>query len=59
MMDLRRSAFLGAVLDILPRCIDRRGPNGEEMHGIYINILTESIGRGAYGQEGHMNYGFL
>ncbi len=31
MMDLRRPAFLGAIRDILPRRIDKRGPNGEEM----------------------------
>ena len=34
MPDLRRPAFPGAILDILPRCIDRRGPDGEEMEGI-------------------------
>ena len=26
MTDLRRPTFLGAILDILPRCIGRRGP---------------------------------
>jgi len=59
MVDLRRPAFLGAILDILPRCIDIRGPNGEETQGFYSNMLTESIGRGAYDQDGHMNVGFL
>ena len=59
MADMRRHAFLGAILDILPRCIDIRGPNGEEMEGIYKSILTNSIGRGAYDQNGHMNTGFL
>jgi hypothetical protein len=39
-MDLRRPTFLGAVLDILPRCIGRRGPDGEEIQGIYLSILT-------------------
>jgi hypothetical protein len=48
MTDLRRPAFLGALLDVLPRCIDRRGPHGEETEGIYNNILTNSICRGAY-----------
>jgi len=56
---LRRSTFLGAILDILPTCIDRRGPNGEETEGIYSNVLTNSIGMGVYDQNGHMNTRFL
>ena len=46
--DTRRPAFLGAVLDILPRCIDRKAENGEEMPGYYSEQLTWEIGRGAY-----------
>jgi hypothetical protein len=34
--DTRRPAVLGALLDILPRCIDRKADNGEEMPGYYI-----------------------
>jgi hypothetical protein len=59
MVDLRRPAFLGAILNIQPKCIDRRGSNGEETHEFYSNILTESIGKGAYDQDGHRNDGFL
>jgi len=33
MTNLRRPAFLGAILDILPRCIDKKGPNGEVTKG--------------------------
>jgi hypothetical protein len=29
----RRPAFLGALRDVLPRCIDRKAENGEEMPG--------------------------
>ena len=59
MADLRRPAFLGALLHVLPICIDKRGPNGEETEGIYSSILTNAIGRGAYDQTGHINAGFL
>ena len=59
MGDLRRPAFLGVILDILPRCIDKRDPNGEKTMGFYSSILTKSIGIGAYDQDGHMNVGFL
>jgi hypothetical protein len=53
--DNRRPAFLGALLDVLPRCIDRKAENGEEMLGYYSEQLTEAIGKGAYDAEGHMN----
>ena len=59
MPDMRRPVFHGAILDILLRCIDKRGPNGEEIEGVYNNIPTKSIGRGAYDQDGHINVGFL
>ena len=44
---------------MLLRYIERRGPNGEEVQGVFISILTKSIGRGAYDQEGHRNARFL
>ena len=44
----RRPAFLGALLDILPRCIDKKVENGEEMLGYYSEQLTGAIDRGAY-----------
>ena len=53
--DSMRPAFLGALLDILPRFIDREAENGEEMPGYYSEQLTEAIGKGAYDAEGHRN----
>jgi len=50
-----RPAFLGALLDILPRCIDRKAGNGEEIPRYYSEQLTEAIGKGAYDAEGHRN----
>ena len=47
------------MLDILPRCIDRKAENGEEMPGYYSEHLIGEIGRGAYDQEGHRNEKFL
>ncbi len=57
--DTRRPAFLGALLDILPRCVDRKAENGEHMPGYYAEQLTEEIGRGAFDQDGHRNEQFL
>ena len=53
--DTRRPAFLGALVDILPRCIDKKAENGEEMPGYYSEQVTREIGRGTYDQEGHNN----
>ena len=33
--DTRYQTFLGALLDILPRCVDRTETNGEVTRGIY------------------------
>ncbi len=57
--DARRPTFLGALLNILPRCIDRKAENGEQMPGYYSEELTVAIGRGAYDPEGHRNEHFL
>jgi len=57
--DTRRPAFLEALLDVLPRCIDKRADNGEEIPGYYSEQLTEAIGKGAYDAEGHRNEKFL
>jgi len=59
MTNLRRPAFLGAILDILPRCIGRKGPNEKLAKRVYIKQLTNAVGREAYGAEGHRNAGFL
>ena len=39
-----RPAFLGALLDILPRCTDKKAEDGEEMPGYYSEQLTRAIG---------------
>ena len=35
--DLRYPAFLGALLDILPICVDRKDSSGEITKGIYAD----------------------
>ena len=59
MVDLRRPAFLGAMLDIMPRCIDMKDHEGEKTKGVYSIQLTKVIGEGAYDAEGHWNARFL
>ncbi len=56
--DTRKPAFLGALMDILPRYIDRKAENGEEMPGYYSEQLTEALGKGAYDAEGHKTVNF-
>jgi hypothetical protein len=53
--DLRIPAFLGALLDILPRCIDMKEENGEVSKGYYNQHLTTEIREGAYNHDGHMD----
>ena len=57
--DTRYPAFLGALLDVLPRCIDRTEANGECTPGYYAHPLIEVIGRGAYDNDGNRNAQFL
>jgi hypothetical protein len=59
MVDMRNQTFQGAILDVLPRCIDTTGPSGERTRDIYNVTITEAIREGAYDQEGHMNAGLL
>ena len=56
---MRRPAFLGALLDVLPRCIDMRTANGEDMPGYYTKQLTEVLCKGAYDADGHRNAKFF
>ena len=49
---------MGALLDVLPRCIDKRAENGEDMPGYYTEQLTEVMGKGSYDAEGHTNEKF-
>ena len=48
MLDLRRPAFLGAMLNILPRCIDKEDEEGEKTKRVYGIPLTGVIREGAY-----------
>ena len=57
--DLRRPAFLGDLLDILPKCIDHKAENGEVTRGFYAKKLTEAIGEGTYQHARHRNTRFL
>jgi hypothetical protein len=56
--DKRYPAFLGAMLDVLPRMIDRENENGEVTVGVYSSHMTHIIGEGAYNAEGHRNTRF-
>ena len=44
---------------MLPRCIDRTGPNGEKTEDIYNGLLAGAIGRGACDTNGTRNATFL
>jgi hypothetical protein len=57
--DTRYPAFLGAMLDVLPRMIDMKDENGEMTVGVYSSQMTHIIGEGAYDAEGHRNERFL
>ena len=57
--DSRYPAFLGALLDILLRCVDRKERNGEITVGTYSDQLTGVVGSGAFDEEGHKNSQFL
>jgi hypothetical protein len=57
--DKRCPAFLGAMLDVLPRLIDRKDDNGEVTVGVYSRQMTGVIGEGAYDADGHRNTMFL
>jgi hypothetical protein len=46
--ELRHPTFVGAILDILPRCIDTRDEKGETTKGIYTKQLRDIIGEGAF-----------
>jgi hypothetical protein len=57
--DKRYPAFMGALLDVLPRVIDREEENGEVIVGVYSRQMTQIIGERAYDAEGHMNTKFM
>jgi len=57
--NLRRPAFLGDPLGILPRCVDITEENGEVAKGYYSMQLTNEIVEGAYNYDGHQNAKFV
>jgi len=50
---------LGALLDILPRCVDMKENNGEITRGTYSDQLTKMMGEGAFDEDSHKNTQFL
>ncbi len=59
MKDLCQPAFVGALLDMLSRCIDSKDDDGEMIKGIYTRQLGDIIGEKAYEAMGHRNALFL
>jgi hypothetical protein len=57
--NMRRPAFLGALLDMLPRCVGITEVNGIVQRDYYTKQLQTKIGEGAYKHDGHRNRGFL
>ena len=57
--DLMRPTFLGALPNILPRCIDITETGVEENKGYYSKQLKIEIGEGAYNHDGHKNARYL
>ena len=55
----RYPAFLGAMLDVLPRLIDRKDETGEIAPGVYPVQMKSIIGERANDTEGHRNTAFL
>jgi hypothetical protein len=58
-VDTKRPALMGALLDVLPRCIDRKAENGEELPRYYLEQLMEALGKRAYDAESHRNDKFV
>ena len=47
-------AFMGALLDIMSRCVDMKERNGEVTKGTYSDQLTEVVGEGAFARARSM-----
>ena len=56
---LRRPAFVGALLDVLPAFIDRVDPEDGSVPGLYHEQLKDLIQEGAYDEGGHRQTHFL
>ena len=50
---------MGALLDILPRVVDRKDKDGETVKGVYADHITAVIGAGAFDETIHRNDQFL
>ena len=50
---------MGAILDILPRCIDKKDESGVLIIGVYPKQLGDVIGEDAFDKGGHLNMKFL
>ncbi len=57
--DTKYPAILGAILDILPRVVEKKDKDGETVKGAYADHLTIVIGAGAFDEAGHINDQFL
>jgi len=57
--DVRYPAFWGALLDILPRCIDRKEDDGVIERGHYSEQLTYVLSVEAYDAAGHRKREFM
>jgi hypothetical protein len=54
-LEVRYPTFLGALLDVLPRCVDMKDKNGEIVKGNYSDQLTEVIGEDTVNEAGNRN----
>ncbi len=50
---------MGAILDILPRCIDIKDENRCTVKGVFSTQLGFVIGASAYDKVGHVNAKFI
>jgi len=53
--DTMYPSFPGALLDILPRCVDRKESDGDITRGIYSDQLTAVVREGVFDVDGHRN----
>jgi hypothetical protein len=56
---LRTPAFVGAILDIPPICIDMKDKNGDMIKGVHTAKLGDAIGMGAFDRDGYTIARFL
>ncbi len=59
LQDVRYPASCGTIMDIMPRCIDRKEDNGTIERGFYSEKLRTLIGKGVYDAARHRNRKFM